>query len=135
MRLASQANQYLSEQAPWALLESDRERAGTVLYVTLRAIDSLKTLFTPFIPFSSQTLHELLGNEGTIAGELEFRTVEEDEGPHEVLTGDYETWIGKWKPSEIAPGQKLREPRPLFKKLETEIVDAELARMEKAAAS
>jgi methionyl-tRNA synthetase len=135
MRLASQANQYLSEQAPWALLASDRERAGTVLYVTLRAIDSLKTLFTPFIPFSSQTLHELLGNEGTIAGELEFRTVEEDEGPHEVLTGDYETWIGKWKPSEIAPGQKLREPRPLFKKLETEIVDAELARMEKAAAS
>jgi methionyl-tRNA synthetase len=135
MRLASQANQYLSEQAPWALLESDRERAGTVLYVALRAIDSLKTLFTPFIPFSSQALHELLGNEGTIAGELEFRTVEEGDGSHEVLTGDYEAWIGEWKPSELAPGQKLREPRPLFKKLETEIVDSELARMEKAAAS
>jgi methionyl-tRNA synthetase len=135
MRLASQANQYLSEQAPWALLESDRERAGTVLYVALRAIDSLKTIFTPFIPFSAQALHELLGHDGVIAGELEFRTVEEDDGSHEVLTGDYEAWIGEWKPSELAPGQKLQEPRPLFKKLDTEIVDAELERMEKAAAS
>jgi methionyl-tRNA synthetase len=135
MRLASQANQYLSEQAPWASLESDRKRAGTVLYVALRAIDSLKTLFAPFIPFSSQALHELLGHEGTIAGELEFRTVEEEGGSHEVLTGDYETWIGEWKPSELVPGQRLHEPRPLFRKLETEIVDAELARMEKAAAS
>jgi methionyl-tRNA synthetase len=135
MRLASQANQYLSEQAPWALLESDRERAGTVLYVALQAIDSLKTIFTPFIPFSSQALHELLGYDGTIAGELEFRTVEEDDGSHEVLTGDYEAWIGEWKPSELAPGQKLQEPRPLFKKLDPEIVDVELERMEKAAAS
>jgi methionyl-tRNA synthetase len=132
MRLASQSNQYLSEQAPWALLESDRERAGTVLYVALRAIDNLKILFTPFIPFSSQVLHELLGHEGTIAGELEFRTVEEDEDSHEVLTGDYEGWTGEWKPSELVPGQKLQEPRPLFKKLDPKIVDEELARMEKA---
>jgi methionyl-tRNA synthetase len=135
MRLASQANQYLSEQAPWALLESDRERAGTVLYAALRAIDSLKILFTPFIPFSSQALHELLGHEGTIAGELEFRTVEEDDGSHEVLTGDYEAWTGEWKPSELAPGRRLQAPRPLFKKLDAEVVDTELERMEKAAAS
>jgi methionyl-tRNA synthetase len=135
MRLASQANQYLSEQAPWALLESDRERAGTILYVALRAIDSLKTMFTPFIPLSSQTLHELLGHEGTIAGALEFRTVEEQGQTHEVLTGDYASWVGEWGPSELTPGQQLREPRPLFKKLEPELADAELARMEKAAAA
>ncbi len=76
MRLASLVNQYTSEQAPWALIETDRERAGTVLYVSLRAIDSLKTMFTPFLPFSSQTLHELLGYEGTIAGPLELRRSE-----------------------------------------------------------
>src|SRR5204863_6151971 len=92
MRLASLVNQYTSEQAPWALIESDRERAGTILYVSLRAIDSLKTIFTPFLPFSSQTLHELLGYEGTIAGPLELRAVGDDEDPHEVLTRDYESW-------------------------------------------
>ena len=48
-------------EAPWATIKDDRERAGTVLYVTLRCIDNLKTLFTPFLPFTSQALHELLG--------------------------------------------------------------------------
>ena len=61
MRLASLVNEYTSEQAPWALVKTDRERAATVLYVGLRCIDSLKMLFTPFLPFSAQRLHELLG--------------------------------------------------------------------------
>ena len=68
-------NQYLSEQAPWALIESDRERAARSSTSRLRAIDSLKALFTPFLPFSSQGLHELLGYEGTLAGPLELREV------------------------------------------------------------
>jgi methionyl-tRNA synthetase len=133
MGLARGVNEYLTRQAPWALIETDRERAATILYVALRAVDSLKILFTPFMPFSSQQLHELLGNWGTIAGELEFRTVEEKGRSHEVLTGDYAGWTGEWKPSELPPGQKLQQPRPLFKKLDPEVADEELARMEQAA--
>jgi methionyl-tRNA synthetase len=87
---------------------------------------------TPFMPFSSQALHELLGHEGTIAGRPEFRTIEEEGGSHEVLTGDYEGWVGKWMPTVLPPGQKLQEPRPLFKKLDPKIADEELARMEEA---
>ena len=45
MRLASLVNQYLSEQAPWALLEVRPRARRDVLYVALRAIDNLKTLF------------------------------------------------------------------------------------------
>ena len=74
MRLADRVNQYASDQAPWATIKTDRERAATVLYVLLRAVDNLKIIFTPFLPFSSQALHELLGYEGWIAGPLEFRT-------------------------------------------------------------
>ncbi len=135
MRLAGLGNQYVTEQAPWALLESDRERTGTILYVALKAIDSLKSLLTPFLPFSSQRLHELLGHEGTIAGPLEFRTVTEEDGAeHVVLTGDYESWVGRWEQSELPPGQALLEPSPLFVKLDAEAVVAdELARMEAAA--
>ena len=99
-----------------------------MLYVALRAVDSLKTLFTPFLPFSSQALHELLGYEGWIAGPLEIRTVEEEDGStHEILTGDYASWVGSWAPSELPPGQTLREPRPLFRKLDAEeVLAAEL---------
>jgi methionyl-tRNA synthetase len=135
LALARDANQYLSEQAPWAKLENERERAGTILYTALRAIDGLKILFTPFLPHSSQQLHELLGYDGWIAGPLEFREVEEDDGSkHTVLTGDYYTWIGRWEPSELPPGQKLREPKPLFKKLDPEkVVAEELARLQESA--
>ena len=64
MRVSSLANQYVAEQAPWALVKTDRDRAATVLFVALRAVDSLKTLFAPFLPFTSQTVHELLGYDG-----------------------------------------------------------------------
>ena len=137
MRLAGLGNQYVAEQAPWSILESDRERAGTILYVALRAIDNLKIMLLPYLPFSSQRLHDLLGYDGTIAGELEIRTVEEDDGRrHEVLTGSYDGWTGRWEPSALPPGQKLREPGPLFAKLDAEqVVADELARMEAAAAA
>jgi methionyl-tRNA synthetase len=130
MRTSTLANQYVADQAPWALVKTDEERAATVLYVALRAVDSLKTLFAPFLPFTSQTVHELLGYDGWIAGPLEFRSVTEDDGStHEVLTGDYESWVGSWAPSELQPGQKLQEPKPLFRKLPPETVQEELDRL------
>ncbi len=126
MRLSSEVNQYVSETAPWALVKTDRDRAGTVLYVALRAVDSLKIIFTPFLPHTSQTLHELLGYEGWLAGPLEFREIDEGGGrSHHVLTGDYASWTGAWQPSELEPGQPLREPTPLFRKLDPSIAEEE----------
>ena len=129
MRLASTVNQYVSDQAPWALAKTDRVRAGTVLYVALRAVDSLKTLFTPFLPHTSQQVHELLGHDGYLAGPLEFREVAEDGDVHEVLTGDYGSWVGRWEPSDLRPGTPLQEPKPLFRKLDPSLVEEELRRM------
>jgi methionyl-tRNA synthetase len=123
MRVSSLANQYIAEQAPWAVIKEDRERAGTILFVALRCVDSLKVLLTPFLPFTCQTLHELLGYEGYLAGPLEFREVTEEDGSaHQILTGDYASWVGRWEPSELPPGQQLREPRPLFAKLDPDEV-------------
>jgi methionyl-tRNA synthetase len=131
MSFAREANQYLSDQAPWALLDSDRGRAATVLNVALRTVDSLKVLMTPFLPFSSQRVHELLGHEGLIAGPLEFREHADEGGEtHTVLTGDYASWVGRWAPSDLAAGQALQKPQPLYRKLDSAIVDDELARME-----
>jgi methionyl-tRNA synthetase len=130
MSTSSRVNQYLADQAPWALVKTDRDRAGTVLYVALRCVDSLKTLFAPFLPFTSQLVHELLGHDGWLAGPLEFETIAEEDGAeHRVLTGDYSAWVGSWAPSELPPGQQLQEPRPLFRKLPPETVDEELERL------
>ena len=133
--VARDANKYLNDEAPWVLIESDRSRAATVLYVALRAVDSLKILFAPFLPFSAQRLHEMLGHDDVIAGQLAFQTVAEDGAEHVVLTGDYSSWSGRWAPSELTAGQALREPRPLFVKLDADAVVAnEIARMQVAAA-
>jgi methionyl-tRNA synthetase len=129
MAFAREANQYLSDEAPWALLESDRERAATVLFVALRTVDSLKILLTPILPFSSQRLHELLGYEGWLAGPLEFREHSDDGESHVVLTGDYSTWVGEWAPSELEPGRRLAKPEPLFRKLEPKVAAEELDRL------
>jgi methionyl-tRNA synthetase len=129
MRLSSVVNQYLSDQAPWALARTDPPRAATVVHVALRAVDSLKVLFTPFLPHTCQRLHELLGYEGWLAGPLEFRTVNEEDGrSHEVLSGDYATWVGAWEPSALPPGQRLGDPAPLFRKLDPSVVEEELGR-------
>ena len=132
LHLSALVNQYLTETEPWKLIASDKERAGTVLYVALRSVDALKLMFAPFLPFSSQKLHEYLGYDGLIAGAPERRTVRESDGStHDVLTGDYTKWTGAWAPPGLPVGQKLRAPGPLFKKLDPDVVIAEeLRRME-----
>ena len=132
LHLSALVNQYLTETEPWKLITTDRERAGTVLYVALRSLDALKVMFAPFLPFSSQKLHEYLGYDGKIAGAPERRTVRESDGStHDVLTGDYAKWTGTWKPPGLPVGQKLRAPEPLFKKLDPDVIVAEeLRRME-----
>ena len=134
MRLASQVNQYLSEHEPWKVIKSDRERAATILYVALQCVNNLKMMMTPFLPFTSQQLHAMLGYDGYIAGPLEFREYTEDDGlTHRVLTGDYTTWEGHWQATPLPVGQALRQPAPLFKRLDEKLAEEELARLEQRA--
>ncbi len=130
MRLAGLVNVYLSEQEPWKVIKADRARAATIWYTALRCVNSLRVFFTPFLPFSSQRLHEYLGHDGYLAGPLGFKEYSEPRGgTHRVLTGDYTSWVGRWEPGELPVGQALREPKPLFKKLDEKVVEEELARL------
>jgi methionyl-tRNA synthetase len=97
--------------------------------VAIRCVDSLKTLLTPFLPFSSQRLHELLGYEDVIAPQPTVRQYEEEGGQrHGVLGGEYDA-TPRWAPSRIPAGRPLPAPAPLFKKLDDSVVEAELDRM------
>ena len=132
MELTRRVNAYLSEQAPWTVAASDRERAGTILHVALRCVDDLKVMMAPFLPFSSQRLHRMLGYDDDIAGMPEVRHHAEDGGAsHRVLTGDYSAWTGKWGPTALPAGRPLGPPSPLYKKLDDSVVEEELRRMER----
>ncbi len=104
MALASEANRYLDETAPWKALKVDRERAATSLYVTISVINMLKVLTAPFLPFSAQKLHIMLGYKGDVHKE-------------------------EWKVPELQAGQPLGTPAPLFIKLDEANLDAEYERL------
>jgi len=104
MSVAHQANRYLDEESPWKVIKEDRKTAANSLYTALCVISYLKTMLYPFLPFSSQKVHEYLGFKGRV----------EDYG---------------WRPQPPEPGQKLLEPKPLFTKLDEELVDDETARL------
>lgn len=104
MALAQETNRYLDEQAPWNAIKSDRQHAARALFIALQAINALKVLFAPYLPFSSARLHEMLG----------FSEPLEAHG---------------FRPSRVPPGQPLGAPAPLFKKLDEAIIDEEQAKL------
>jgi methionyl-tRNA synthetase len=117
MTMAAKVNVYLGTEQPWHTIKTDRARAGTVLYVALRCVDNLKLMLTPFLPFSSQKLHEMLGYTDVIAPQPEVREVDEDGVVHRVITGEY-PMIDRWHVSRLAPGHPLPQPLALFKRLD-----------------
>ena len=129
MAVAREVNRYLDGKAPWFQIKQDRAAAATSVYVALRAIDSLKVLMTPFLPFSSQALHETLGYDGSLFGRQYIGVFEEETRSHQALCYDASELEVRWEPSQLPPGQALRKPRPLFKKLDDQVVEEELARM------
>ena len=81
-------------------LSDDREGAATALYTALAVINTLKVALYPYLPFTCQRLHGYLGYDGDA-----------------VASG--------WRAELPSPGQPLREPAALFRKLEPSALDEE----------
>ncbi len=129
MRLASEVNKYLDQTAPWQQVKIDKETAGRAIFTALKAIDSLKILFAPFLPFTSDRLHGFMGWDGSLFGTQKTETLSDELGEHTVLRYDPSGAVGKWEPSQLQPGQTLRQPSALFKKLDISIVEEERSRL------
>lgn len=130
MKLATAVNQYLDVNAPWSAVKTDKDGAAKTIYTALKAIDSLKVMFAPFIPFTSERLHGFFGYETPLFGEQYTEEVTDAIGTHKVLR--YKPVDGiQWKPSDLKPGAKLNQPGPLFKKLEPTVIEEERGRLVK----
>ncbi|MBN1191267.1 MAG: methionine--tRNA ligase [Dehalococcoidales bacterium] len=105
MGLAQETNRYLDEKAPWKAIKTDKLAAGTSLYTAIGVLSCLRIALYPFLPFSSQKLHEYLGYTGEV----------KDSGLNFSLP---------------PAGQFLAAPQALFTKLDEKQVEVENQRLE-----
>ncbi|MCH9040347.1 MAG: class I tRNA ligase family protein, partial [Chloroflexi bacterium] len=106
MSLAQSANRYLDQKAPWKAVKVDKADAARTLWVSLAVINCLKTALYPYLPFTAEKLHAMLGLEGSV----------QDAG-----------W--KWDREQLVPGQPVERPTPLFSKLDEDLIEAEAQRI------
>ncbi len=130
-RLASEVNKYLDTASPWFEIKTSREEAAKTIYTALRVIDSLKILFAPFIPFSSERLQAYLGYTQPLFGEQYIEEQHDSLGAHNTLKYRLPQSGAHWKASSLPPNQPLQPPAPLFKKLEPSLADEERGRLGK----
>lgn len=130
LALAREVNRYLDEKAPWFQIREDRAAAATTLFVALRAIDSLKLLLAPILPFTSEQLHRLLGYRDRLFGDIVIEPGPET-GGHEVLRYRPAASEGRdrWASSELEAGRPLPPPQPLYQKLEESVIEEERQRL------
>ncbi len=93
-------------------------------------IDLLTSSLAPILPHTAQKLHEYLGHDGQLFGMQHVVEYQGETRAHEALTYDHAGAVGTWVPSELPPGQALRQAAPLFKKLDESLIDEEYARLE-----
>jgi len=70
MELASYANTYFQSHEPWALIKTDKEKCGEVVYNCLQIVKALCVLFEPVTPSKMQEAWKQLGLEGNVSDVL-----------------------------------------------------------------
>ncbi len=88
MTAAQSVNAYLNATEPWRLAKTEPARGIDVLHVALSAINGVRVMFSPYLPFTCAQLDEILG----------------------VPSG--------WAREELLPATPLGKPVPLFQKIE-----------------
>ena len=90
----------------------------------------------PFLPNTSETLHQLLAHGEPLFGKQFSRFEQDALGEHEILGLDNSEAEGKlgqdvWMPVELEAGREFNQPVPLIKKLDHVIVEEERVRLGK----
>jgi len=88
-------NQYLNTKEPWNLMKTDKEKAGTIFYVTAQVVKAVAVVSNPFMPGKAQQLWQTLNLPGS---------------------ADKSSWNEALKPLEA--GSKISKPTPLFHKID-----------------
>jgi methionyl-tRNA synthetase len=105
MNLARIGNKYITDCEPWKVAKTDMKRVETILNISLQLVANLSIAFEPFLPFSSKKLRGLLNMTECDWSQLGSTTL-------------------------LEAGHQLAEPELLFEKIEDEVIDKQLKKLE-----
>lgn len=106
MNLARFGNQYLQTEEPWKTIKDSPEKAAQSLFVGAQIAVALAQLCEPFMPFSSEKLLNMFNVE-----KKDWNTIE----TQSVL---------------IETGHKINESSLLFSKIEDNVIEAQIQKLE-----
>lgn len=95
MNVATLGNQVFNELRPWETIKAEPAKCQRDIYHCLRVAKTLSLAMAPFLPRAAQQLWEQLGEEGSVHAQP---------WPKDLAT--------------LEAGQRLREPRVLFPKID-----------------
>ena len=105
MNLARIGNKYITDCEPWKVAKTDMERVKTILNICLQLSANLSIAFEPVLPFSSKKLRDMLNLKEYNWEEL---------GNTDILPA----------------GHQLGEPSLLFEKLEDDVIQKQIDKLE-----
>ena len=105
MNLARIGNKYLADSEPWKVFKTDPKRVETILNLSLQLVANLAIAFEPFLPFSSEKLRSMINMPDL-------------------------KWNNLGQTDLLAAGHELNKPELLFEKIEDEVVEAQIKKLE-----
>ncbi len=107
MNFARIGNKYLADTEPWKLIKTDPERVKTILNIALQITANTAIAIEPFMPFSAEKMLNMLAVE-------KF------------------SWEQMGSMELIAAGHTIGEAQLLFEKIEDDVIQAQLDKLEAA---
>lgn len=107
MNIARAGNKYLADTEPWKLVKTDPQRVETIMNIAAQICANLAVVFEPFLPFMSRKLQNALGVE-------------------------HLNWSMAGNAGIIPAGRVLDKPELLFEKIEDNVVEAQIKKLQDA---
>lgn len=105
MNLARIGNKYIADSEPWKVAKTDMKRVETILNISLQLVANLAIAFEPFLPFSSARLRKMINI-------------------------DSFDWNSLGSTDLLKAGHRLAEPELLFEKIEDDVIQFQLDKLE-----
>ncbi len=105
MNLARLGNKFLADNEPWIIIKTDKNRVQTIMNLSLQIVANLTILMEPFLPFTSKKLATMINLNNNLK------------------------WNDATRTDLLLPGHQINPSSLLFEKVEDEIIDSQILKL------